>query len=85
LLQNFHTESLRPRLILWCSRSNEKGTGAARELSRYILDLVDVQEVRWSKEDTVRAGDYNICYKEKEMKIIWEEGFLCTPENSIGS
>jgi hypothetical protein len=47
---------------------------------------VDVQEVRWSKEDTVRAGDYNICYMEKEMKIIsWEEGFFCTPENSIGS
>ena len=26
---------------------------AARELVRYKLDLVGVQEVRWNKEDTV--------------------------------
>jgi exonuclease III len=31
---------------------------AARELARYKLDLVDVQEVRWDTEDTVRAGNY---------------------------
>ena len=31
----------------------------ARELARYKLDLVGVQEVRWDKEGTVRAGDYN--------------------------
>jgi hypothetical protein len=30
---------------------------AARELTRYKLDLVGVQEVRWNKEGTVRAGD----------------------------
>ena len=30
---------------------------AARELARYKLDLVGVQEVRWDKEGTVRAGD----------------------------
>jgi hypothetical protein len=29
---------------------------AARELARYKLDLVGVQEVRWDKEDTVKAG-----------------------------
>jgi hypothetical protein len=33
--------------------------GAARELARYKLDLVGVQEVRWAKDGTVRAGDYN--------------------------
>ena len=32
---------------------------AARELSRYKLDVVGVQEVRWDKGGTVRAGDYN--------------------------
>ena len=32
---------------------------AARELARYKLDVVGVQEVRWDKESTVRAGDYN--------------------------
>ena len=30
---------------------------AARELARYKLDVVGVQEVRWDKEGTVRAGD----------------------------
>ena len=34
-------------------------TAAARELARYKLDLVDVQEVRGDKGDTVQAGDYN--------------------------
>ena len=37
-------------------------TAAAWELARYKLDLVDVQEVRWDKEGTVRAGDYNFFY-----------------------
>jgi hypothetical protein len=37
---------------------------------------VGVQEVRWDKRDTVRAGDY-IFYKKKETKIInWEEDFV---------
>jgi len=31
---------------------------AARELARYKLGLVGVQEVRWDREGTVRAGDY---------------------------
>ena len=30
---------------------------AARELARYKLDVVGVQEVRWNKGSTVRAGD----------------------------
>jgi len=34
-------------------------TAAGRELARYKLDLVGVQEVRWDKRGTVRAGDYN--------------------------
>jgi len=34
-------------------------TAAARELGRYKLDLVVVQEVTWDKEGTIRAGDYN--------------------------
>ena len=35
---------------------------AARELARYKLDVVGVQEVRWDKAGTVRAGDYNFFY-----------------------
>jgi exonuclease III len=30
----------------------------ARDLAKYKLDLVGVQEVRWDKEGTVRAGEY---------------------------
>jgi hypothetical protein len=43
-------------------------TAVARELARYKLDLVGVQEVRW---DTVRAGDYNffLCKKETKSSI----------------
>ena len=35
---------------------------AARQLARYKLDLVGVQEVRWEKEGTVKAGDYSFFY-----------------------
>ena len=37
-------------------------TAAARELGRCKLDLVGVQEVRWDREGTVRAGEYNFSY-----------------------
>jgi len=37
-------------------------TAAARELARNKLDLAGVQEVRWDKGGTVRAGDYNFFY-----------------------
>ena len=40
---------------------------AARELARYKLDLAGVQEVRWDKEGTVKAGDYSFfCGKGNE-------------------
>jgi len=35
---------------------------ATRELARYKLDVVGVQEVRWDKGSTVRAGDYDFFY-----------------------
>ena len=35
-----------------------------RELARYKLDVVDVQEVRWDKGGTVRAGDYDFFYEK---------------------
>jgi exonuclease III len=50
---------------------------AARKLARYKLDLAGVQEVRWNKGGTVKAGDYSFFSMGKEMKIIsWEKGFL---------
>jgi len=51
-------------------------TEASRELARYKLDLVGVQEVRWDKGGgTVRAGDYNFLYG-KEMKITNREKYF---------
>ena len=44
-------------------------TAAPRELARYKLDLVSVQEVRWEKGGRVKAGDYNFSMV-KEKKII---------------
>ena len=45
----------------------ESFMAAARELARYKLDIVGVQDVRWEKEGTVKAGDYSFLYgKGKE-------------------
>jgi len=37
---------------------------AARELARYKLDIVGVQEVRWDKGGTVRAEDFYFFYRK---------------------
>jgi hypothetical protein len=52
----------------------------ARELARYKLDLVGVQEVRWDKWGSVRAGDYNFFYGKGNKIISWEQDFLYTTE-----
>jgi hypothetical protein len=49
-------------------------TTVARELAKYKLDLVGVQEVSWDKGGTVRAGDFTFIY-EKERRI---QQFCCT-------
>jgi hypothetical protein len=36
-----------------------------RELARYKLHLVGVQEVRWYKGGTLRVGDYTFFYVKK--------------------
>jgi len=55
----------------------------ARELARYKLHLVCVEEVRCDKGGTVRTGDC-IFSMEKETKIVNWEG-ICTPQNNISS
>jgi hypothetical protein len=42
-------------------------TTAARELARYKLDLVHVEEVRCDMGGTVGAGDYNITMDLQEI------------------
>jgi len=50
------------RFGTWNVRSHYRSdslTAGARELARYKLDLLCVQEVRWDRGGTVRGGDYN--------------------------
>ena len=49
---------------------------AARELARYKLDLVGVQEVRWNERGTIRAGDYNFFYGTGNENLQLGTGFL---------
>ena len=55
-------------------------TAAARELGRYKLDLVGVQEIMWEKRGTVIAGDYNFSTENEKNIINWEQDFLYTTE-----
>jgi hypothetical protein len=59
-------------------------TAAARELARYKLDLVGVQEVRWGKEGTVRGADCNFSMEKETKSSIWNRIF-CVLQNSISS
>ena len=60
-------------------------TAAATELASYKLDLVGVQEVRWHKEGTVRAGDFSFFLWKRKRKLSNGHRMFCTPENSISS
>jgi hypothetical protein len=51
-------------------------TAAARELAKDKLDLVGVQEFRWDKEGTVRAGDFNFLYGKGNENQQLGTGFL---------
>ena len=60
-------------------------TATARELARYKLDLVGVQEVRWDNGGTVRAGDYNFFYGKGNEKSSIGNGIFYTPQNNTSS
>jgi hypothetical protein len=53
---------------------------AAGELARYKLDVVGVQEVRWDKGSTARAGDYDFFYEKGNENHQLGTGFLYSVE-----
>jgi exonuclease III len=53
----------------------------ARELGKYKLDLVGVQEVRWDKRGTERAEDYTFFYGAGNEGQQLGTGFLCIRES----
>jgi hypothetical protein len=71
------------RFGIWNVRSLYRSrslTAVVRELARCTLDLLCVQEGRWDKGGTVRAGD-KIFSTEKETKIVnFEQDYLYTTE-----
>jgi len=58
-------------------------TVVARELSRCKLDSVGVQEVRWDKGGTVRAGAFNFFYGKVNENYQLGTGFFV--QDRLGS
>jgi len=42
----------------------------------HVQQQPGVQEVRWDKGGTVRAGDYNFSMEKETKVIIWEQDFF---------
>jgi hypothetical protein len=49
----------------------------SREVARYKLDLVGVQEVRWEGGGTEPAGEYTFFYEKRNENHELGIGYLC--------
>jgi hypothetical protein len=67
------------RFGIWNMRSTYRSESLitlARESAKYKLAFVGVQEVRWNKEVTVRAGEYTFFYSNRQENHQLETGFF---------
>jgi len=69
------------RFGTWNVRSLYR-TGSITAAAR---DLVGVQEVRWDKEGTVKAGDCNFLYAKGNEKPPFGNRIFCALQNKISS
>ena len=53
-------------------------TSVTRELIKYRMDLVWVQEVRWEDSGTLQSGNYTLFYGEGNASHQLATGFLFT-------
>jgi hypothetical protein len=51
-------------------------TKVAREIAKYNLDLLGVQEVRWDRGGTELAGDYAFSYGNENEKLGYGQDFF---------
>jgi len=59
-------------------------TAAVRELARYKLELVGVEEVMWDKGCTARTWDYKFFYGKGNKYQLGTE-FFCTAQKYIST
>jgi hypothetical protein len=60
-------------------------TATARELARYKLDFVGVQEVRWDKGSRVKSREFLSFLWKRKRKLSIGNKIFCTLQNSISS
>jgi hypothetical protein len=69
------------RFGTWNVRSMYRGGSlrkVAEEISKYKLDLMEVQEARWDTGGTEPAGEYIYFYAKENENHELGTGFTCT-------